>query len=104
MKPKCSLTSLASGRGAPFEKTDAPTRKASPKALLLAGHVGAALGLLVALASQPVRAAVIEAWVQRYSNMLSNSYGQSLKVVRDAAGGIIVTGTADDGINGQDML
>ncbi|MEK7685481.1 MAG: hypothetical protein AAB466_08665, partial [Verrucomicrobiota bacterium] len=47
-----------------------------------------------------------EAWVQRYSNVVSNSADQGFKVnvVRDAAGDIIVTGASDDRITGQDML
>jgi hypothetical protein len=56
----------------------------------------AALGLLAALAfgPPPAQAAVTEAWVHRYSNVLSNTTDRAVKVVRDAAGDIIVTGTA----------
>src|SRR6266511_2211480 len=109
MRPKCNLTNSASRRGAPFEKTDAPTRKASPKALLLVRHVclGAALAVLAALAfvAYPARAAVTEAWVQRYNhNVVSNSTDQAIKVVCDAAGDIIVAGNTDEGVNGHDML
>jgi uncharacterized delta-60 repeat protein len=68
----------------------------------------AALGLLAAVVfgfGPPLaQAAVAEAWVHRYSNVVSNSNDQAFKVVRDAAGDIIVTGTTDDGIHGPDML
>lgn len=65
----------------------------------------AALGLLATLAfgPPPARGAVTEAWVQRYSNVLSNSIDEAFKVVRDAAGDIIVTGTTDGG-TGPDVL
>jgi uncharacterized delta-60 repeat protein len=50
------------------------------------------------------RAAVIEAWAHRYDNVMSNSIDQAVKVVRDAAGDIIVTGTTSDRMYRQDML
>ena len=64
----------------------------------------AALGLLATLAfgPPPAQAAVSEAWVHRYSNVVSNSDGNSygaIKVVRDAADDIIVTGNI-----GSEML
>ena len=64
------------------------------------------LAALVTLAGgpQPARAAVTEAWVQRYSNVVSNSTDDAFKVVRDAAGDIIVTGSTDDNSSGGDML
>ena len=52
----------------------------------------------------PARAGVMEAWVHRYSNLTSNSYDEGFKVVRDAAGDVIVTGITDDGTGGADML
>src|SRR5688572_3883788 len=46
-----------------------------------------ALGLLAALAfvGLSARAAVTEAWVHRYNNVVSNANDQAVKVVRDAA-------------------
>src|SRR5262245_35323424 len=41
---------------------------------------------------RPSQAAVTEAWVQRYSTTVSNRTDEAVKVVRDAAGDIIVTG------------
>jgi len=74
----------------------------------LARHrrLSAALGLLAALAfvAQQARAAVTEAWVQRYSNVRSNSNDGASGIVCDAAGDIIVTGTLTikySGINGS---
>ena len=55
--------------------------------LLLAGCCAVLTGL-----AQPVRAAVAEAWVHRYNNVVSNSTGQAVKDVRNAACDIIVTG------------
>src|SRR6266571_5018887 len=108
MRPKCSLTNSAPGRGASLEEMDSPTRRARPLAHLLTRHIclWAALGLLTALAfvGQPVRAAVTEAWLHRYSNVLSNSTDQAFRVVRDAASDIIVVGSTDDRITGQDIL
>src|SRR5262245_21652713 len=46
----------------------------------------------IALGLCPAQAAVTEAWVQRYSNVHSNVTDEAVKVVRDAAGDIIVTG------------
>ena len=40
-----------------------------------------------------------EAWVHRYNNVVSNSIDQAYKVVSDAAGDVIMTGTS-----GLDML
>ena len=64
---------------------------------------------LVTLASfafgfQPAQADVTEAWTHRFSNVLNNSVDRPLKIVRDAAGDIIVTGTSDDNASGPDML
>ena len=39
----------------------------------------------IAFGPQPAQAAVTEAWVQRYSNILSNATDRAIKVVRDAA-------------------
>jgi hypothetical protein len=52
----------------------------------------------------PTHAAVTEAWVARYSNVLSNANGVSSKIVRDPAGDSIVAGYANDGVTGQDTL
>ena len=57
--------------------------------LLLAGFYVVLTGFL-----HPTRAAVTEAWVQRYNNLVSNSTDRASKVVRDAAGDIILTGTS----------
>jgi len=69
-------------------------------------YVFAALATLAMLGfgPEPVEAAVTEAWVHRFSNVLSNSVDRALKVVRDDAGDIIVTGTTDDNLSAQDML
>src|SRR5687768_4502378 len=66
----------------------------------------AALAVLAALscAVHPAPGAVSEAWVQRYNNMANNSNDKAVKVVHDAAGDIIVTGSSDDGVTGLDML
>ena len=63
--------------------------------------LGAVLVVLVTLAlePQPAEAAVTEAWVHRYNNVVNDSNDQAAKVVRDAAGDIIVTGTS-----GSDIL
>src|SRR5262245_58493481 len=58
----------------------------------------------IAFTTQSTQAAVIEAWVQRYSNIVSNVTDEAVKVVRDAAGDIIVTGRTDGGIHGADIL
>src|SRR5262245_44207260 len=58
----------------------------------------------LAFGPPPARAAVSGAWVQRYNNPSDASTDRAFKVVSDAAGDIIVTGTTDDGISGFDML
>ena len=71
-------------------------------------YLWAVLVALSALAfgPSPAQAAVTEAWVQRYNNnkLMGKADDQAVKVVRDAAGDVIVTGFTDDGITGQDML
>src|SRR4051794_11248172 len=57
----------------------------------------------IALGPQSARAAVIEAWVQRYSNVISNAVDDAVKVARDAAGDIIVTGTTS-GFTSADIV
>ena len=52
----------------------------------------------LACVAQPTRAAVTELWVQRSSNLISNSQDRVACVARDAAGNIIVTGQTDDGV------
>jgi hypothetical protein len=54
--------------------------------------------------THPARAAVTEAWVHRYSNVVSNANDVAFKVVRDAAGDIIVAGNTHADSTGQDML
>lgn len=58
----------------------------------------------IAFGPQPAQAAVTEAWVQRYDRVVSNVTDQAVKVVRDAAGDIIVTGTTAGGFLGADTL
>ena len=86
----------------------APARRAGALSLLVARRacLWTALGLLAALAfgAQSTRAAVVEGWVHRYSNVVSNSNDQAVKVVRVPAGDIIVTGFTQDGVTGGDML
>src|SRR4051794_5383109 len=43
-------------------------------------------------------------WVQRYSEVTSNASDAALQVVVDAVGDVIVTGSTDDGLDGQDIL
>jgi len=50
-----------------------------------------------------LHAGVIEAWVQRYSMVVSNSNDSAAKVLVDAAGDVIVAGYTEDG-TGSDML
>ena len=57
-----------------------------------------------ALGSQSAHAAATEAWVQRYSNVASSTTDRAIKVVRDAADDIIVTGSTAGGIPRADML
>jgi hypothetical protein len=59
----------------------------------------------MAFGPQQARATVTEAWLQRYSNVTSIGTDEAVKVVRDAAGDIIVTGTTAGGLGGEaDML
>ncbi len=51
-----------------------------------------------------VAAAVIEAWVQRFNAPVTNSLDEAIKVVVDANGDIIVTGTTDDHTADKDFL
>jgi len=51
-----------------------------------------------------MQAAVTEAWVHRYSNVVSNSADSASKVVSDAMGDIIVAGSTYDGLTGLDIL
>src|SRR4051794_26702298 len=67
--------------------------------LLLAGCCAVLTGL-----THSARAAVTEAWVQRYNNPVSNSTLAAFAIVSDAAGDIIVAGSTDEGNNGPDML
>jgi hypothetical protein len=64
---------------------------------LLSCHacVGVALLTLTVFAFSSAQAAVTEAWVHRYNNVVSNSYDFAAKVVRDTAGDIIITGISD---------
>src|SRR5688572_22505629 len=58
---------------------------------------------MIAFGPRSAHAAVIEAWVQRYSNVVSNAADQAVKVVHDAVGDIIVTGTTS-GVTKTDMV
>ena len=58
----------------------------------------------IAFGPQPAPAAVTEAWVQRYSIVPITTTDLAVKVVRDAAGGIILTGSVAGGSPGADML
>lgn len=64
------------------------------------------LVVLTKLVYEPVstQAAVTEAWVHRYIDVVTNSSDRASKIMRDAAGDIIVTGTTDDGTSGLDIL
>jgi hypothetical protein len=66
--------------------------------------IGLIIPGLFTFSAQPVHAEVAEAWVQRYSNIVSNSVDRAFKVLSDAAGDIIVTGITDNRINGTDVL
>jgi hypothetical protein len=98
MKNQTYLSSRSQAR-----RVNAPTiicrRSGAWPGLLLA----ACWALLIGLA-HPARAAVTEAWVQRYNNVNSNSTDQAFAVVSDAAGDIIVVGSTEDGNSGPDML
>jgi len=60
---------------------------------------------MTAFGPRPAQAAVTEAWVHRFSNVVSNVTDEAVKVVRDAAGDIIVTGSTAGGLPGAaDML
>src|SRR5688572_3597526 len=48
--------------------------------------------------------AVTQAWVRRYSNVVSNSQDVATAVLRDSEGNIIVAGYTDDVSAGRDML
>jgi hypothetical protein len=69
--------------------------------ILNSSFLGLALLVFAALAFGPpaAPAAVTEVWVHRYNNVVNNSSDWAAKVVRDAAGDIIVTGTSE-----SDML
>jgi uncharacterized delta-60 repeat protein len=56
------------------------------------------------LGAADVRADVTEAWVNRYSNTISNSVDLAPRMVQDSAGDIIVTGTSNDNTSGPDLL
>src|SRR5689334_14151649 len=59
---------------------------------------------MIAFGASPARAAVTEAWVHRFSNVVDNGTDEAVKVVRDAAGDIIVTGTTAGGFPGVGMV
>src|SRR5688572_139507 len=65
--------------------------------------------LLVALVAvaclyELANGAVTQAWVRRYSNVVSNSQDVAAAVLRDPAGNIIVAAYTDDGFTGRDLL
>lgn len=53
--------------------------------------------------NSPLHADVIEAWVQPYSMVVSNSNDSAAKVLVDSAGNVVVTGYTEDG-TGSDIL
>ena len=87
------------------KKTLLPSNSLTRRACL-----GAALMALATLAfgHSQAQAAVTEAWAHRYNHVVSNANDWASKVVRDAAGDIIVTGVTDgrmdDRITGHDLL
>ena len=62
------------------------------------------LAAFVMVVLQPGFAAVNEAWVQRYSNVVSNANDSGLKVVSDAVGNVIVAGSTDTKMTGTDVF
>lgn len=62
------------------------------------------LTVLACVSGSATQAAVIEAWVQRYATVVSNSNDEAVKVIFDGAGDIIVTGSTDDPTTSTDML
>jgi len=73
------------------------------------GARGSFLVLLVPLCAVAVlyelaNGAVTQAWVRRYSNVVSNSQDVAAAVLRDSAGNIIVAAYTDDGFAGRDLL
>jgi len=67
--------------------------KTNPRPL----HVFAVLMTLVTLTFGPpaTHAAVTEAWVHRYNNVVSNSWDWGAKMVRDPVGNAVVSGTSE---------
>lgn len=67
---------------------------------------GSLLALLLAAVclDQLANGAVTQAWVRRYSNVVSNSHDFAAAVLRDSAGNIIVAAYTDDGFEGRDLL
>ncbi|MCX6925834.1 MAG: hypothetical protein NT154_21905, partial [Verrucomicrobia bacterium] len=55
---------------------------------------------VLAFVAESNGAGVTEAWVQRSNILVSNSQDRAYKIVRDAAGDIIVTGSSDNGTSG----
>jgi outer membrane protein assembly factor BamB len=101
------LLNSVSGLDGSFEEVDLVTRRA-PMSTLRRPHPANCPTLLflaaLAFGAQPARAGVAEAWVQRYSNVLSNSKDYALRILCDAAGDIIVVGATGDSVNASDML
>jgi len=62
------------------------------------------LTALIASTLQSTQAAVIEAWAQTYNSVGRAANDWPHKVVRDAAGDIIVAGSTDNRTTGSDML
>ena len=59
-------------------------------------HALAVLFASLTLAPKPAAAATTQAWLHRYSNIVSNATDEAFLVLRDAAGDIIVSGTTDE--------
>ena len=83
-------------------------QSAPPSVHLLARRASLRVGLCFAVwlvtMAEPAQAGVTEAWVHRYSNVVSNSTDVAVKIARGAAGDIIVTGNTVDDLTGSDML
>jgi uncharacterized delta-60 repeat protein len=63
------------------------------------------LSLLVSIGGAlSVHGAVVQAWVQRYNNVVSNSMDEAFKVAIDQNGDVIAAGYSDDGTSEVDPL
>ena len=60
--------------------------------------------LVLISAVHSARGAVTEAWVQRYNNVVSNSWDGAFVVAVDPAGDVIMAGFSDDGTSGPETI